>query len=78
MVLSLYCLQAVNDDLQLDQFDVFRWDRLPNPPTTDNDSGNVSFSPDLMPGLLRSTMTGGIDSPIELEFDYNKAVLGDY
>lgn len=39
--------------------------------SSDND---VSFSPDLMQGLLRTNT--GIDSPIELEFDHDKAMLG--
>lgn len=55
-------------------FETFDWTIESNDDTEDEE-GDVSFSPDIMQGLLRSSNTG-LDSPIQLEFDYDKAVLG--
>lgn len=64
------------DNLDLSMFETFDWTIESNKDTEDDDDeGDVSFSPDLMQGLLRSSNTG-LDSPIQLEFDYDKAVLG--
>ena len=63
------------DNLDLSMFETFDWTIESNKDTEDDEEGDVSFSPDLMKGLLRSSNTGQ-DSPIQLEFDYDKAVLG--
>ena len=69
------------EELDLSGFDEF--DRsLPNQPDTsrqrsvDSDSNGVRFSPqDEFQGLFRPPCSR-VDSPIELEFDHDKAVLG--
>ena len=43
---------------------------------SDSNSDGVSFSPDLMQGLFR-TCNGGIDSPVEFEYDHDKATIGN-
>ncbi|XP_019860582.1 PREDICTED: uncharacterized protein LOC109588921 [Amphimedon queenslandica] len=64
--------QSTSIDLELSGFSPFDWTQDDGDEEKgDSDSEGVSFSPDLMQGLFRQC-NGGIDSPVEFEYDHDK------
>ena len=54
-------------DLTIDcYYEEFKWN--------DELEDSINFSPDILPGFLRNLPLA--DTPVQLEFDHSKAVLG--
>jgi hypothetical protein len=63
------------DDINLLEIASFDWSQVNDADNNNDNNDDISFSPDLMQGLLRPS-NAYLDSPIELEFDHDKAMLG--
>ena len=66
--------------MRLNEFNEFDW-TIPKPERLevqedDDEEEGMKFSPDIMRGLLRGPANYP-DTPIQIEFDYDKAILGN-